>query len=218
MTSENSGLSIKGLEVIYGDTVAVRDFDLHVAPLEVVALLGPSGWGKSSILSAVTGIVTPTNGTITWDGADLAGIPTHQRGIGMMFQDHALFPHRDVAGNIAFGLRMQKQPRDTITARVAAMLDLVGMSGYENRRIDELSGGQQQRVALARALAPEPGLLLLDEPLGALDRDLRDRLASDLREIFSTAGTTVLYVTHDRFEAEEVADRIVNLEFGEDQA
>lgn len=205
------GLEIRGLTVSYGDVEAVAGFDLSVAKGEVVALLGPSGWGKSSVLAAVTGIVTPSAGTITWNAADLLKTPIHERGIGMMFQDHALFPHRDVAANIAFGLRMQKQPKDTIKPRVEAMLDLVGMAGYGSRRIEELSGGQRQRVALARSLAPEPRLLLLDEPLGALDRELRDRLAVDLREIFTATGTTVLYVTHDRFEATVVADRVITV-------
>jgi len=206
------GLEIRGLGVSYGDVVAIAGFDLSVAHGEVVAILGPSGWGKSSVLAAVTGIVTPTAGSITWKGADLVPLPIHERGIGMMFQEHALFPHRDVSANIGFGLRMQKQPKDTISARVEVMLDLVAMSGYGSRRIDELSGGQRQRVALARALAPGPKLLLLDEPLGALDQELRDRLAVDLREIFTTTGTTVLYVTHDRFEATVVADRVVTVD------
>lgn len=208
---EERGLEISGLHICYGDVVALAGFDLSVAHGEAVALLGPSGWGKSSVLAAVTGIVTPLAGTIKWNGADLLPIPIHERGIGMMFQDHALFPHRDVSANIAFGLRMQKQPKDTISSRVDEMLDLVGMSGYGSRRIEELSGGQRQRVALARALAPEPELLLLDEPLGALDRELRDRLAVDLRKIFTATGTTVLYVTHDRFEATVVADRVITV-------
>ena len=130
----------------------------------------------------------------------------------MMFQDNALFPHKNVAGNIEFGLRMQKMPLDVRTSRVEAMLALVGLPGYGERGVDELSGGQQQRVALARALAPEPGLLLLDEPLGSLDRDLRDRLADDLRTIFTSTRTTVLFVTHDRDEARRVADRTVVME------
>jgi len=205
----NPGLEIARLEVSYGDVVAVAGFNLSVQKGEVVALLGPSGWGKSSVLAAVTGLVTPAAGTITLGGTDLLSLPIHERGVGMMFQDHALFPHRDVSANIAFGLRMQKQPKSTIGRRVKAMLDLVGMAGYESRRIEELSGGERQRVALARALAPEPGLLLLDEPLGALDRDLRDRLAADLRKIFTATNTTVLYVTHDRSEASVVADRII---------
>ncbi len=218
MTSEDqTGLRIRDLAVTYGDVVAVSNFELDVSVGEVVALLGPSGCGKSSILSAITGIVAPATGSIEWNGADITSVPTHQRGIGMMFQDNALFPHKNVAGNIEFGLRMQKQPKTIIADRVIEMLDLVGLPGYGNRRVDELSGGQQQRVALARALAPSPVLLLLDEPLGALDRDLRDRLADDLRSIFTTTGTTVIFVTHDRDEATRVADRVLTMAPGKQQ-
>ena len=213
MTSEpTSGLTLTDIAVLYGDVVAVSGFDLSVSLGEVVALLGPSGCGKSSVLSAITGIVTPSTGSVVWDGIDVTDVPTHLRGIGMMFQDNALFPHKNVAGNIEFGLRMQKMPLDVRTSRVEAMLALVGLPGYGDRGVDELSGGQQQRVALARALAPEPGLLLLDEPLGSLDRDLRDRLADDLRAIFTSTRTTVLFVTHDRDEARRVADRTVVME------
>jgi thiamine transport system ATP-binding protein len=212
VTSDNkSGLVIRDLCVRYGDVVAVADFDLDVASREVVTVLGPSGCGKSSVLSAITGIVEPAGGSICWGGIELRTVPTHLRGVGMMFQDNALFPHRDVAGNIGFGLKMQKQPKEFISHRVEEMLDLVGLPGLGQRGVDELSGGQQQRVALARALAPEPGLLLLDEPLGALDRDLRDRLADDLKEIFTRTGTTVLFVTHDRDEAARVGDRTVTM-------
>ena len=213
MTSEpTSGLTLTDIAVRYGDVVAVSGFDLSVSLGEVVALLGPSGCGKSSVLSAITGIVTPSTGSVVWDGIDVTDVPTHLRGIGMMFQDNALFPHKNVAGNIEFGLRMQKMPLDVRTSRVEAMLALVGLPGYGDRGVDELSGGQQQRVALARALAPEPGLLLLDEPLGSLDRDLRDRLTDDLRAIFTSTRTTVLFVTHDRDEARRVADRTVVME------
>lgn len=210
MTSEpTSGLSLVDIAVQYGDVVAVSGFDLSVSLGEVVALLGPSGCGKSSVLSAITGIVTPSAGTVVWNGIDVTNVATHLRGIGMMFQDNALFPHKNVAGNIEFGLRMQKMAPEARSSRIGEMLELVGLPGYGERGVDELSGGQQQRVALARALAPEPGLLLLDEPLGSLDRDLRDRLADDLRTIFTSTGTTVLFVTHDRDEAGRVADRTV---------
>lgn len=212
MTSD--GLTITDLRVTYGAVVAVTGFDLSVARGEVVALLGPSGCGKSTVLAAITGIVEPEAGQITWDGRDVTHVPTHRRGIGMMFQDNALFPHRDVAANIGFGLRMQGASKAAIAERTAEMLDLVGLPGLGARRVDELSGGQKQRVALARALAPEPGLILLDEPLASLDRDLRDRLADDLRHIFDTTGTTAILVTHDRDEAERVADRIVVMDGG----
>ena len=208
MSSER-GLAIRDLVVTYGEVLAVDGFDLDVGDGEIVALLGPSGCGKSSVLSSITGVVTPASGSIRWRGRELGGVPTHERGVGMMFQDNALFPHKDVAGNVAFGLRMQRVAKDDIATRVDEMLELVGLSGYGDRRVDELSGGQQQRVALARALAPAPGLLLLDEPLGSLDRDLRDHLADELRRIFQATGTTVVFVTHDRSEADRIADRTV---------
>ncbi len=210
-TDVGTGLRIRDLEVRYGPVVAVTGFDLDVATGDVVALLGPSGCGKSSVLSAITGIVDIADGSIVWNGLDVTRVPTHERGIGMMFQQHALFPHRDVAGNIAFGLRMQKLDKQLIASRVTEMLRLVGLDGYGTRRVDELSGGQQQRVALARALAPAPGLLLLDEPLGSLDQDLRSRLAEDLRTVFTATGTTVVLVTHDRDEADRIADRVVTM-------
>jgi thiamine transport system ATP-binding protein len=151
---------------------------------------------------------------VSWDGADLAGVPAHRRGFGLMFQDHALFPHRDVLGNVAFGLRMQRVPRADIESRARESLLLVGMAGFEHRRITELSGGEQQRVALARALAAAPRLLMLDEPLGALDRSLRDRLVTELRALFVRLGLTILFVTHDHDEAFALADRLVVMHEG----
>jgi thiamine transport system ATP-binding protein len=148
------------------------------------------------------------------DGRDLAGVPPHERDVGLMFQDYALFPHRDVGENIAFGLRMHGVERAAIDARVAELLELVGLPGAERRAVAQLSGGEQQRVALARALAPRPRLLMLDEPMGSLDRALRERLPEELREIFSELGLTVIYVTHDQDEALTVADRVVLLEAG----
>ena len=147
-----------------------------VADGEIVCVLGPSGSGKSTLLRAVAGLEPDATGRVSWDGDDLARVPPHRRGFGLMFQDHALFPHRDVAGNVAFGLRMQRLPRAEIETRTGDALALVGLAGFERRRITELSGGEQQRVALARALAAAPRLLMLDEPLGALDRALRERL------------------------------------------
>lgn len=211
-------LSVRGLTVTYpgdaGPVTAVREIDLEVATGEVLCVLGPSGCGKSTLLRAVTGLVRPQEGTVSWDGTDLNDTPVHQRHFGLMFQDHALFPHVDIAGNVAFGLRMLKTPKGDISSRVDEMLELVGLVGFGSRRIDELSGGEQQRVALARALAPDPRLLLLDEPLGALDRALRDRLVGDLRDLFTRLGTTVLYVTHDQDEALTIADRIAVMRDG----
>lgn len=216
--SARGGLRVDGLVVRYGAgdraTVAVDGVTLGVAPGEVVALLGPSGCGKSSLLRAVAGLEPAADGTITWDGSDLAGVPVHRRGFGLMFQDGQLFPHRDVGGNVEFGLRMARAPRAERDARVRELLDVVGLAGYERRSVATLSGGEQQRVALARALAPRPLLLLLDEPLSALDRALRERLADDLRAALTATGTTALLVTHDHDEAFAVADRVAVMDAG----
>nr|WP_051702721.1 ABC transporter ATP-binding protein [Oerskovia turbata] len=195
-------------------TTAVRGVSLDLAPGEVLALLGPSGCGKSSLLRAVAGLEPVAAGSVSWDGCDLAGVPVHQRGFGLMFQEGQLFPHRDVAGNVAFGLRMAGVKRPAAAGRVAELLDLVGLAGYAQRPVATLSGGERQRVALARALAPEPQLLLLDEPLSALDRGLRDRLAGDLRAALVATGTTALFVTHDHDEAFTVADRVAVMDAG----
>jgi thiamine transport system ATP-binding protein len=207
-------LKVDGLRVTYGETVAVDGVDLAVDDGEVVALLGPSGCGKSSVLRAIAGLEIPAGGRIVLDGHDLTAIPPHRRGIGLMFQDYALFPHRDVAANVAFGLRMRSEPSTAIATRVADVLELVGLAGYERRRVHQLSGGEQQRVALARALAPEPTLLMLDEPLGSLDRTLRDRLVEELGALFARLGITIIYVTHDQAEAFSVADRVVVMRTG----
>ena len=161
----------------------------------------------------------PTAGRVAWDGDDLTPVPPHRRQFGLMFQDHALFPHRDVLGNVAFGLRMQRHVRARRSTRGArAALARVGLAGFEHRRVRELSGGEQQRVALARALAPDPRLLMLDEPLGSLDRELRERLAAELRALFVALGVTALFVTHDQDEAFALADRVVIMRAGHDRA
>jgi thiamine transport system ATP-binding protein len=195
--------------------VAVREAALEIADGEVLALLGPSGSGKSTLLRAITGLEPLASGTVSWDGDDLARVPVHQRGFGLVFQDGQLFPHRDVAGNIAFGLRMRRMSARERAERVGTLLDLVGLSGYERRRVTELSGGEAQRVALARALAPEPRLLLLDEPLSGLDAGLREQLAVDLAEVLKDAKITALLVTHDQEEAFTLADRVAVLQAGE---
>jgi len=205
---------VRDVVVRYGTTTAVAGVSLRVAPGEVVALLGPSGCGKSSLLRAVVGLEPVAAGSVTWAGADLAGVPVHRRGFGLMFQDGQLFPHRDVAGNVAFGLQMAGVGRTERARRVLELLELVGLGGYGDRAIATLSGGEQQRVTLARSLAPAPQLLLLDEPLSALDRSLRERLAADLRAALLATGTTALFVTHDHDEAFAVADRVAVMSAG----
>jgi thiamine transport system ATP-binding protein len=207
-------LRLDQVSVTYNAFTAVHPLDLEVADGEIVCVLGPSGSGKSSLLRAVAGLEPDATGDVWWDGTDLSRVPPHRRGFGLMFQDHALFPHRDVHGNVAFGLRMQRLPRTEIDTRTGEALALVGMSGFEQRRITELSGGEQQRVALARALAAAPRLLMLDEPLGALDRALRERLVAELRALFVRLGLTSLFVTHDHDEAFALADRLVVMHEG----
>ena len=213
------GLGVRDVVVHYRDddgttATAVDGLSLDVSPGEVVALLGPSGSGKSSLLRAVAGLEPISAGSITWDGADLAGVPVHRRGFGLMFQDGQLFPHRDVARNVAYGLEMEHVDRAGRRVRVAELLELVGLTGFGAREVASLSGGERQRVALARSLAPRPRLLLLDEPLSALDRALRERLAGEVRAALTRTGTTAIFVTHDHDEAFAVADRIAVMDLG----
>jgi thiamine transport system ATP-binding protein len=211
-------LDVTDLTVRFGDpsapTVAVDDVTLHVPAGTVTCVLGPSGCGKSTLLRAVAGLERPTSGRVAIDGRDVTALRPDQRDVGLMFQDHALFPHRDVAANVAFGPRMRGWTRDDIGRAVADALALVGLDGFGRRDVASLSGGEAQRVALARALAPRPGLLLLDEPLGSLDRGLRDRLLDELPGVFAAAGATVVHVTHDQDEALTLADEVVLLREG----
>ncbi len=208
------GVEARGIEVRYGDRVALHGVDLDAPDAQITCLLGPSGSGKTTLLRVLAGLEPAFAGEVRIDGDDVTKVPTHRRGVGLMFQEHALFPHQDVGGNVAFGLRMQGASGDATRSRVIEVLDLVGLAGFEGRAIDELSGGEQQRVALARALAPQPRVLLLDEPLGALDRELRERLLVDLRTLFGRLGLTVVFVTHDQDEALALGDRIVVLRDG----
>ena len=207
-------LRVRDASVRFGETRALERAGLEVADGEVVAVLGGSGSGKTTLLRVIAGLQPPDAGSVELDGRDLAGTPPHRRGIGLVFQDHALFPHRDVLGNVAFGLRMRGDSPDHVARRARELLDLVGLSGFERRAVGTLSGGEQQRVALARALAPEPRLLLLDEPLGSLDRRLRDRLLDDLATLFSDLRLTAVYVTHDHTEAFTLGDRIAVMRDG----
>ncbi len=236
-------LTAQGISVAYGAMRAVDGVDLRIPDGCVLSLLGPSGCGKSTLLRAVAGLEPLQAGRIDWDGTDLASVAVHRRGFGLMFQDGVLFPHRTVAGNVAYGLHRlpagdfsatppggggpskagggfpgrfgrHRRNRAAIAARVTELLNLVGLGGLGDREVATLSGGQAQRVALARALGPEPRLLLLDEPLAALDRSLRDRLVVDLRRVLAETGTTALYVTHDQDEAFAVAGAVALMDAG----
>ena len=208
-------LEVSGVTRQYGDGFAVKRVSLTVERGDIVCLLGPSGCGKTTLLRLIAGLESPEEGTITFDGRLLNRVPSRNRGFGLMFQDLALFPHMDVSGNVSFGMRMQRRPQDQVTARVNALLRLVGLQDFQKRKVHELSGGERQRVALARSLAAEPSLLMLDEPLGALDRALRESLQVQVRAILKALGQTAIYVTHDRDEAYAMADSMVIMEDGE---
>jgi thiamine transport system ATP-binding protein len=207
-------LDLDGVSVRLGDREVIRDVSLAVEDAKTLALLGPSGCGKTTLLRAVAGLQPIDGGRIRLGGEDLDGVPPHERNVGLMFQDYALFPHRDVLGNVEFGLRMRRMPTPARRQRVEEVLALVGLQGFEHRSVSELSGGERQRVALARSLAPEPRVLMLDEPLGSLDRTLRDQLVLDLRELFTSQGLTVVYVTHDQAEALALADHVAVIDAG----
>ncbi len=194
-------LRAEEVRVSFGGLAALDGASFEAASGKTLALLGPSGCGKTTLLRVVAGLQPLDSGRVLLDGVDLSHVAAHRRGIGLMFQDNALFPHRDVAGNVAFGLRMAGLPRRRIEQRVRELLELVGLPGTELRTVQTLSGGEQQRVALGRALAPKPHVLLLDEPLGSLDGPLRERLLTDLRDLFEVLQLTVVYVTHDVGEA-----------------
>jgi len=204
------GLRVDAVTVRFGEVTAVDRVSLDIPTGEVFGLLGPSGSGKSSLLRAIAGL-EPSTGDILFDGASVMRTPVHKRGFALMFQDGQLFPHLDVAGNVGYALKVTGKPD---ADRVTELLDLVGLAGFERRRVTELSGGEQQRVALARSLAARPRLLLLDEPLSSLDRELRERLAGELRSILTAAGVTTILVTHDHDEAGVIADRIGILDAG----
>ncbi|MFL6173858.1 MAG: ABC transporter ATP-binding protein [Marmoricola sp.] len=207
-------LEISGLTVQFDETVAVDDVDLTLPAGSVTAVLGPSGCGKSTLLRAVAGLEQPASGTLSYAGRDLAGVPTHRRGFALMFQDGQLFPHQSVAANVGYPLRLRRVGVTERRERTEELLDLVGLTGFGERMPATLSGGERQRVALARSLAVSPKLLLLDEPLSALDRGLRERLAADLHDILRRAGTTTLLVTHDHEEAFAIADRMALMRQG----
>lgn len=207
-------LAVTDIHKAFDDTPVLQGVEFAVEVGETVCLLGPSGCGKTTLLRIIAGLEHPDRGRVWLEGEDITAVPPHRRGFGLMFQDYVLFPHLSVADNIAFGLRMQGWDEARIRQRVAELLEWVDLSGFARRKVYELSGGQQQRVALARSLAPMPRLLMLDEPLGSLDRVLRDQLLVELRRLLDRLGQTAIYVTHDQYEAFAVADRIVLLHDG----
>ena len=207
-------LEVSNLNKAYPDGWTLSDVTFEVEEGEILYLLGPSGSGKTTLLRLIAGLESPGSGSVSVNGNDVTRMPPHRRGFGLMFQEYALFPHKDVFGNVAFGLRMADWPRNELEARVEEMLDLVGLSGLEHRDVSQLSGGERQRVALARSLAPQPRLLMLDEPLGALDRTLRERLMEELPAILKGVGVTTIAVTHDQEEAFAVADRVAVMRAG----
>jgi ABC-type Fe3+/spermidine/putrescine transport system ATPase subunit len=222
-------LNVEAIEKQFDDKPVLRGISLALASGEIIALLGPSGSGKTTLLRIIAGLERADRGRLQLDGRDLTTIPVHRRGFGFVFQDFALFPHKDVTANVSFGLRMLKWPAARVKRRVEEVLALVGLAGFGDRPVHQLSGGEQQRVALARALAPAPRLLLLDEPLGSLDRALRERLMLDLRAILKqpipltnqlpitnnpSTSFTAIYVTHDQAEAFAIADRVLVMNDG----
>ncbi|GAB4475988.1 MAG: ABC transporter ATP-binding protein [Anaerolineales bacterium] len=214
MEAMMAALTLKALSKSFEGQQVIKNLSFEVNSGEIIALLGPSGCGKSTTLALIAGLVEPDQGEILWRGQSLRGIPSHQRNFGLMFQDLALFPHLDVFENVAFGLRVRKVPFPVLQQRVKEVMELVNLQGFERRDVNSLSGGEMQRVALARALAPEPQLLMLDEPLASLDRTLKDRLAVELRQILRQTHQTALYVTHDQEEAFTVADRVILMNKG----
>ena len=207
-------VSLRSLTKFYEDVRALDNATIDIEAGEFVTLLGPSGSGKSTALQMIAGFTVPTAGDILVDGRSVVGIPTHKRNVGMVFQHYSLFPHMDVYQNVAFPLEMRRVKRSEIRQRVTSALRLVRLPGFENRRINQLSGGQQQRVALARALVYEPAVLLLDEPLGALDLKLRQELQIELLHLHERLGLTIIFVTHDQGEALTMSNRIVVMKTG----
>ncbi|WP_436910687.1 ABC transporter ATP-binding protein [Halosimplex marinum] len=208
-------LQLDGVRKAFDDTVALDGVSLDIAEGEFFTLVGPSGCGKTTTLRTIAGLESPTAGTVRFGGADVAGVPTEERDVGIVFQNYALFPHMSVRENIAYGLKFADPPDgQSVDERVTDLLDLVDLSGMGDREPDQLSGGQQQRVALARALAPAPDVLLLDEPMSALDARLRERLRRQVRRIQKDLGVTTVYVTHDQEEALAISDRLAVMSDG----
>ncbi len=213
----NHLLELENVTMDYGETVALNNVSMYIRQNEFLTLLGPSGCGKTTMLRIIAGFETPSSGRVLFDGQDMASVPPYRRHVNTVFQRYALFPHLNVFENIAFGLKLKKMDKAVISERVKSMLRLVNLSGYEKRSIDALSGGQQQRVAIARALVNQPEMLLLDEPLGALDLKLRKEMQLELKAMQQRLGITFLYVTHDQEEALTMSDTIAVMRDGEIQ-
>ena len=208
-------LQISNIEKSFAEVKVLSRISFDLYPGEVIVLLGPSGCGKSTLLGIIAGIENPDYGSISWKGKQINNIPPHRRGFGLMFQDDVLFPHMNVFENVAFGLKMQKKEGQFIQEKVAETLNLVGLQDLKERDVNTLSGGEQQRVALARSIAPQPGLLMLDEPLSSLDRTLRERLLGEIKRILRELNQTAIYVTHDQEEAFSIADRVILMRDGQ---
>lgn len=208
-------VSLTDVTLSYGQTIAVPDLNLDIREGELIALLGPSGCGKTTTMRAIAGLLTPTSGSIVIDGADVTRTPANKRGIGLVFQSYALFPHLSAFENVAFGLRLRRMPDADVRARTEAGMATVGLTGFEARKPGEMSGGQQQRLALARSLVMEPKVLLLDEPLSNLDARLRLEMRNELQRVQKETGITMVFVTHDQSEALALADRIVLMKDGQ---
>ena len=204
-------LDVADVAVTFDDNAVLDGVSLSVADGEVVALLGASGSGKSTLLRVIAGIIVPDRGKVSIDGTDVTAWPTHRRSVGMVFQDEQLFPHLSVGDNVGYGLKMRRVPPHDRHRRVADLLDVVGLTGFERRDVGGLSGGEAKRVAVARSLAPHPKVLLLDEPLTGLDRELHGRLVTEVAGILRRVGTTAVWVTHDPDEAGAVSDRTIRL-------
>ena len=207
-------IALRRVTKSYGPLRALDDVDLYIESGEFLTLLGPSGSGKTTLLMVLAGFIRPDYGSLTFGGIEMIRVAPHKRNVGMVFQNYALFPHMTVAGNVGFPLRLRRMPRKDAAARVERALDLVRLGGYGSRRIDELSGGQRQRVALARAIVFEPRILLMDEPLSALDKQLRELMQIELRRLHKTLGMTTVYVTHDQREALTMSDRVAVINHG----
>ena len=214
MSEQPRLISLENISKEFDGTTVLDNINLYIRKKEFVTLLGPSGCGKTTTLRIIAGFETPTQGHVIFDGKDITDIPPYKRRVNTIFQKYALFPHLNVADNIAFGLKLKKMPKEEIKKRVDKMLELVNLSGYGKRGVESLSGGQQQRIAIARALVNEPEVLLLDEPLGALDLKLRKEMQLELKSMQQRLGITFLYVTHDQEEALTMSDTIVVMRGG----